>query len=100
MFISNFFSVVATLLTGQSCKNTEDNKYALFSPRQMASSEVMSQASFVFLERTDVRERSIQTFQASPFRIIYNMMCALDDIFSCNNSKRILSFVSSRCELL
>ena len=47
-----------------SCKNTEDNKYALSSPRQMVSPEVMSEASLVFLERTDVRERSIQTFQS------------------------------------
>ena len=72
MFISNFFSVVATLLTGQSCKNTEDNKYALSlsSPRQMVSTEVMSEASLVFLERTDVRDPSIQTFNAGLFRIM------------------------------
>ena len=57
------------LPAGQSCKNTEDNKYALslslYSRRQMVSTEVMSEASLLFLERADVRDPSVQTFQAT-----------------------------------
>ena len=36
----------------------------------MVSTEVMSEASLLFLERADVRDPSVQTFQASLFRII------------------------------
>ena len=76
-----------------SCKNTEDNKYALSSPRQMVSTEVMSEASLVFLERTDVRDPSIQTFNAGLFRIMIYVYLPVK-----NFERKTLIF--PRCELL
>ena len=86
------------LPAGQSCKNTEDNKYALslslYSRRQMVSTEVMSEASLLFLERADVRDPSVQTFQASLFRIIIYVFT----IKHIQLQRKTLIF--PRCELL
>ena len=43
-----------------SCKNTEHSKFALSKDQK---SKLMSQAALVFLERSDVRECYIRTFQ-------------------------------------
>ena len=100
--LSYFFSVAATLLCPLAravkiLKTT--NMHSLsrslsLRRRQMVSTEVMSEASLLFLERADVRDPSVQTFQASLFRIIIYVFT----IKHIQLQRKTLIF--PRCELL